>query len=200
LPEIRRLAERWPIECLGAWFAPDVSENWRFVIREVFRDWSPQRDQIERLTETLCPLKPFPQKVAALRLMEFFPILMGRYLKTLAKVSPPQDMRALSGMLRKEIEGQLRAEVRDHFGSDETFHDGIERKTKLNPEFLKTLNAAGIAAVLDLRPDTDFDQRRNLDLVATQFTACRLLVALDIIQSLEEGALAYWKGGRCETS
>jgi hypothetical protein len=154
---------------------------------------------VEALAGALGHSAPIPEVATALRLMDICPVLMGRYLRARAAQASREDMRSLSRMIRAKVEANLRFEVCDHVGTDETVHDGIERMTRLDPAFLRTLNASGVAAVFDLPAEGEFDQRRNLDLAMTRFTACRLLLTLDILESLGAGELSYWKAGRCGT-
>jgi hypothetical protein len=200
LPEIRRMAERWPVELLRSWLSEEAPDGWRFAVRAAFREWRPRPDQVEELAAALGADAPIPEVGAALRLMQICPVLMGRFLRARSAESACGDMRVLYRAIRIKVEGDLRFEVCDQVGSDETVHDGINRMTGLDPGFLETLNAAGVAAVLDLPADDEFDQRRNLDLALTHFTSCRLLLSLDILQSLEVGELSYWKGGPCGTA
>ena len=131
------------------------------------------------------------------RLMEICPILMGRFLRAKATGAPREEMRAVYRKIRAQIEADLRFEVCDFVGSEDDVRDGIQRMTGLDPAFLKILNAVGVAAVFDLPAAGEFDQRPNLDLAASQFTACRLLLALDLLESLEAGEPTHWKGGPC---
>lgn len=62
---------------------------------------------------------------AALRLMEICPVLMVRFLRARAAESPREDMSALYRAIRAKVEGDLRFEVCDQGGADETVHDGI---------------------------------------------------------------------------
>jgi hypothetical protein len=200
LPEVRRLAETWPVEVLRSWLLGQAPDGWRFVVRAAYRDWWPEPGQVESLTNALGSSAEIPEAATALRLMEIFPILMGRYLRARAAEAPPEEIRVLYRMIRERVEAKLRTVVCDYVGTDETVHDGVKRITGLDPTFLKTLTASGVAAVLDLPTDGEFDQRRNLDLAVTQFTACRLLLTLDILESLESGEPSHWKGGRCGNS
>ena len=200
LPEARRLAERWPVEVLRSWSSDEAPVGWHFVVREAFRDWRPSPDQAEGLSIAFGASGPIPEVATSLRLMKICPVLMGRYLRARADQATPGDMRVLRRMIREEVEGELKFEVCDYVGTEETVHDGVERMTRLAPAFLKTLNAGGVAAVLDRPADGEFDQRRNLDLAVSEYVACRLLLTLDILRSLEAGELSYWKGGRCGTS
>jgi hypothetical protein len=200
LPEVRRLAERWPVEVLGSWLSDEAPDGWRFVIRAAFRDWWPRTDQVEGLSSAWGISTKIPEVATVLRLMEICPVLMGRYLRARAAEARQEEMRALYGMIRAEVDAKLRLVVckcKYVRTEEETVHDRIERMTGLAPTFLRSLNATGVAAVLGLPADGEFDQRRNLDLAVTQFTACRLLLTLDILESLEAGEVSHWKGGRC---
>ena len=201
LPEVRRLAERWPTDILRSWMSKEAPAGWRFAIRAAFRDWRPGPDQFAVLSKALGAAEKVPEgapalKASALNLMKICPILMGRLLRGQAAGSTLSDMRTFLRWVRAKVEDDLRFEVCDPDLPDETVRDGVARVTHLDLEFLKVLNASGVAAVLDLTRGDEFDQRPNLDLAVTDYPACRLLLALDILQSLEAGELSYWKGGR----
>lgn len=200
LPEVRRLAGRWPAEILRAWLAPGVPDGWRFAIRAAFQDWNPGPAEIEAVGRACEVPNEIPEVTASLRMMEICPTLMGRYLRARLTDASAVESRAVIGWLRGRIERSLRFEIRDLVGTEGTYHEGIERVTKLNDLFLKSLNRVGIAAVFGLTIDGEFDQRANLDLAVTQFVACRLLLALDILDSLEAGKPMHWKGGRLGTA
>ncbi len=199
LPDVRRLSGSLPAEVLRAWLAPEVPDGWRFAIRAAFRDWKPGSAEIEALGRAFDTPGEFPEVAVSLRLMEVCPTLMGRYLRRLAEAFPAES-RAVIGWLRDRIERSLRFEVRDPDLKGETDHEAIRRVTNLDVEFLKTLNRAGIASVLGLTIEGKLDQRANLDLAVTQYVACRLLLALDILASLEAGNFMHWKGDRLCTA
>lgn len=198
LSEIRRLAERWPVQVLESWISEESPDGWRFAIRAAFHDWRPRPEQLEALARALGVTDRIPQAATALRLMDICPVLMGRYLRAVANESGLADMRALFRLLRDKVALDLEFETGDYVGTEDSVYDGIQRVTRLDSAFLRNLNAVGVAAVLGLpTTDDEFDQRRNLDLAASHFTACRLLLALDIIESLEAGEPSHWKGGPC---
>ena len=202
LPEVRRLAEAWPVEVLMSWLSDQAPDGWRFVIRAAFRNWWPRAVSRSKVSPMLWGSSAeFPEVATARRLMEICPILMGRYLRAMgAGVPARRHTRVLYRMIGERVEEKLRSVVCDYVGTEETVHDGIERRTELAPKFLKALSATGVAAVLCLPADGEFDQRSNLELAVTRFTACRLLLTLDILESLEAGRLSYWKGGPCGTA
>ncbi len=200
LPEVRRLAERWPAEALRAWSVEDSSDGWRFVARAAFRDWWPGPDQLDGVAGVLGGAAPIPEVAAALRLMDLCPVTMGRFLKARAEGASDPERRVLFAGVRRSIEDSLRFDVGEWVGTDDTLRDGVSRATGLADAFLRGLNASGMAAVLGHPPGDEFDQRPNLDLAVTQFTACRLLLAMDILQCLEAGAVSHWKGGHFATA
>jgi hypothetical protein len=194
LPEIQRLAERWPTEVLRSWMSDKAPVGWRSVIRAAFRDWRPGTDQVETLVNALGAEGELPEGASALKLMEICPILMGRFLRARAVGSNPAETRMLIRWVRERIKDSLGSKVREWVGTGETHLDGASRITRLDGAFLKRLNASGVAATLDLPADDELDQRPNLDLAVTQYTVCRLLLSLDILQALEQLDFSSRKG------
>ena len=96
--------------------------------------------------------------------------------------------------VREKIKDSLESKVRERVATGETALDGAARITRLDGAFLKRLNASGVAAALDLPADDEFDQRPNLDLAVTHYIVCRLLLALDILQALEQHDFSARKG------